>query len=507
MAKGQNTPPSRWGEPEPKRPSPGRAAWRRSRWGQTEGNEIAPAKAAPPVPSGPMPADGQRQNPAEPQEPLLLQAAIKPETAPFPVPRQQEDKAAGDARQLRSYAWLKSLEGTEDNKAGIHRPARRSRLPPRKLVISVLIVVLCLLLVAAVLLVSIPSLRERALALLPHRAAPSPTANADLGSLIARSNVPNSTLSLNGKTYSLVSQDQTGWSVQVDALAPGSYALTISAPHYLPASGEVAIQARQEQAVSAILTVDPAFLMSMLSSGQNQISGPTLADPVAAGAQYTGASTAAAPLKVTIDYRVESLVNPPATSVLDIGQNSPPMAAPLSGIVAPDILFTNAASGAVVSEYHPAALPSAHFLVALNVTIDAAGKASFALGNPAVLTATSASGAAVTIPGGVTPDLALLFGLVGLSLEQGTASGTFTCIGQIDALTHPNAPPNPEDGLLLGMSGNNAHYFYRWGQFWTTNIFAHALTPGLPQANDATLVTAQNLIDARTQGLHTGCAS
>jgi hypothetical protein len=191
--------------------------------------------------------------------------------------------------------------------------------------------------------------------------------------------------------------------------------------------------------------------------------------------------------------------------VLDIGQNNPPTAAPLSGVVAPDILFTNAASGAVVSEYHPAALPSAHFLAALNVTIDAAGKASFALGNPAALKATNAAGAAVAVPGGVTADLALLFGLVGLSLEQGTTSGAFTCIGQIDALTHPNAPPNPEDGLLLGMSGTNAHYFYRWGQLWTTNIFAHTLSPDLPQANDATLVTAQSLIDARTQGQPTGC--
>src|SRR5579885_2314545 len=205
MAKGQGTPPSRWGEPE--------------------GDEIAPAKAAPPAPTGPAPASGQRQHPAEPEKPLLLQATSGPEPAPFPTPRQQEDKAAGSARQIRSYAWLKSLEASYDSKAGIQRPARRSRLRPRKLVISVLIVVLCLLLVAAVLLVSIPDLREHALALLPHRAAPSPTANAALGSLVARSNVPDSTLSLNGKTYPLAYQDQTGWSVQVDALAPGSYAL------------------------------------------------------------------------------------------------------------------------------------------------------------------------------------------------------------------------------------------------------------------------------------------
>src|SRR5215467_9269462 len=99
MAKSQSPSPSRWGEPEPDRPTPGEPAWKTSRWGQPEGGQPAPPDAEPINAANAPPAGVQRQATAETQEPIHLKAAPAAPSEAFPLPRQQANKATGRARQ------------------------------------------------------------------------------------------------------------------------------------------------------------------------------------------------------------------------------------------------------------------------------------------------------------------------------------------------------------------------------------------------------------------------
>jgi len=499
---------SRWGQPESDQPPAPRASgWTTSRWGQSEPEAPAPpaaqsTAAAPAVPPRP---NTPRQPHAAAQESILLTAPPASPAASLPLPHPQANQIAGKQRQQQSNAWLTTLEGGLTRLTGPHRAIRRRSRSRQQMLRRDLIVALSALLVAAIILISIPGLRQQLFSFLPQPSS-SGTAqqSTQQGVLIARSNIVGSSLKLGSHTYQMTQQDAAFWSVTVPDLAQGTYDLTIVAPNYTPATGRVQVQAQQERVVTALLTPAPTYLMALISAGHNQITSAPLAKGVGAGAQYSGASAATKPLKVTITYRVLSLVTLPAPSALETSQARAPLAPLLSGVVTPDILFTDAASNTLVGEYRPNALPADHFLVALTLTPDPSGQASFALDSPAVLKATTASGAPVTAPGGVSPDPALLFALARVALEPGATGSAFTCLGLSDALSNPGAPANPEDGFFIGL-GSSTHYFYRWGQLWATNSAAHLLAPDLPQASATTLGLAQNLLDAAHQGQFPGC--
>lgn len=373
----------------------------------------------------------------------------------------------------------------------------------RKKLFTVLLLPLSIILVLAALLISVPGLRQRALGLLNGSAAATASPQ---GTLLAQSNSAGSVLSLNNLTYPLSTQVNGEWSVTIPHLNSGTYPLTISAPHYAPASGQVGILPSLTTTVTAFLTLDKSIYTSLLAPANNLIPGQALAATIPAGTQYLADQTTAQALKVSIGYRVLSLVDTPDPSILMVGDSgSPTPKTMLSGVVVPVAVFTDAATGALVNETHPDALPPTHFLLALSVAFDSSNRASFALATSSVLKATTASDAAVTAPGSVSADPALLFVLVGLSQVQGITGTGFTCFGLLDAATRSGSQLNPEDGFLFGVNGGAAHYFFRWGQVWTTNAAAHALTPGLPQADQDTLVQAQTILDAGSLGQATGC--
>ncbi len=501
---------SRWGQSESDQPPAPRApGWTASRWGQPEPEAPAQSTGQPAgaVPTVPPRSGAQRKLPADApaaQEAKRLSASPAEPAAPFPLPHPQADQRAGQQRQQQSSAWLKTLEGGLTRFTGPHRAIPRKPRLRKQMLLRDLLIAVSALLVVVIILISVPGLRQQVLSFLPQPASGTAQQPTQHGVLSARSNIAGSSLKLDNRTYQMAQQDSTFWSVTVPDLVPGTYDLSIAAPQYTPATGRVRIQAQQESDVTAFLSLAPTYLMDLLSEGHNQITSVPLARGVDAGAQYSGASAAAKPLDVTITYRVVSLVTLPAPSALETGQASAPPATQISGVITPDILFTDAASSALVGEYRPEALPADHFLVALRLTIDSSGQAVFALDQPAVLKATTASGTAVTAPGGVSPDLALLFALARLTLEPGASGSPFTCLGLTDALANPQASANPEYGFFIGL-GSSAHYFYRWGQLWTTNSAAHLLTPDLPQASPATLVLAQSLLDAARQGTGPGC--
>jgi hypothetical protein len=514
---------SRWGNPAPEpveesqRTPPSATQPARTRWKATtrplRETEQPPAPSAPgasssdhPPAPAPINSSGQakeaQQQATTPDEPVspLAPPPTPPATLPLPFPMPTETK--DPLRQQRSHAWLERLNEPAPPPAP---PIRRTRpLPSRSRHIkrlSVIAVPLTIILVLAALLVSVPAVRQRALGLF---AGPTATAVPG-GTLLAQSNVAGSMLSLNHQTYPLSIQANGEWSVAVSHLNSGTYPLTISAPNYAPASGQVVIQPLQQAVVTAFLTLAQSVYTSLLTPANNLIPGQPLAATIPAGAEYLLDQTAAQALKVSIGYRVISLVDTPDPSILvtDAAVTQPPKPL-LSGVVIPVAVFTDATTGAAVDETHPTPLPPANFLLALTVAIDSTGKASFALAAPAVLKATAA-GSDITAPGGVPADPALLFILVGLSQSQGISSTGFTCFGLLDSINAPGSHPNPEDGFLFGVNGGAAHYFFRWGQVWTTNAAAQTLTPGLPQANQDTLIQAQTILDAGTLGQPTGC--
>lgn len=522
---------SRWGNPAPEplegvqgAPPPfsssGEAHTQGSRWGT-----VAPPvteSAPPPAEQGETgAAPDQGHSASQPNTPQQVGADDEPGTAaapaptvptaptplplPFPVPTEKKDALLAQ----RSHAWLERLnDSAQPPPAPVRRTRPRQTRPrserghPLKR-LGLIIVPLSLILVLAAVLVSVPGVRQRALGLF---SGPTATPAAPQGSLLAQSNVPGSVLSLNDQTYPLSTRVSGGWSVTVSGLPKGTYALTISAPNYAPASGEVGILPPLQTAVAAFLTLDRSVYTGLLNPASSLIPGQPLANPIPAGTQYLADRTAAQALKVSIGYRVLRLVDTPDPSILTVGDvGAPPPKTLLSGVVVPDVLFTDPTTGAVLDETHPDALPPDYFLLALTITFDSSGKASFALATPAVLKANAASGGAISVPGGISADPALLFALVSLSLNPGIGSGGFTCFGLWDAVNAPGNQPNPEDGFLFGANGGAAHYFFRWGQVWTTNAAARTLTPALPQANQETLVQAQTILDAGTLGQPTGC--
>lgn len=481
MATGQSQPTPWRGQPDADPPPAAPTSRHRSRWGESDTSATHPATG----------------NSATPPEPSPLTVEPPPPPVSFPLPRPQPDQVAGKERQERSQVWLNHLETPETLPVRPGQPRRRRPRSRTNKLTSVLLGIGILLLVVAIIIASIPALRTRALGLFSS----SSTTTAEQGTLVAHSTAPNSVLHVGSQSYPMSQESRDFWSVRVP-LDPGTYTISISAPNYSPASGQVSIKARQEQDVTALLSLSPELLSTLLDSRHNQITSQAPSKSVPTGAQYLGNQTANQPLRVTISYRVVSLVEQPAPSALKPGRVSAPPVTPLSGVIVPDVLFTTA-SGAVVGEYHPQALPADHFLIALNVVFDRSDQPAFVLGNPAVLKVTTGTGAPLSVPGRVTPNPALLFALAQAAQHQG--SSTFTCIGLVDTLGGSTTQPDPEDGLMLGLSGSNAHYFYRWGQLWTTNSAGHTLNPELPQANDDTITLAQQVIDAQQAGRPTGC--
>jgi hypothetical protein len=426
----------------------------------------------------------------------------------------QLDTETGKERWERSHTWLEHLDqpgkpaATAATSTRAEKPRRTTpapgRLPPsRKKRMSALLVVLAVLLVAAVIVISVPGLRADALSLLPSSHASPPLANTTQGTLVVRSNVAGATVTVGSQHVAVSQKGQGFWSASVP-LTAGTYTITVSAPNYSQASGQVNITAKQTQIVTALLSLSPDALAALTAAPHNHISGQPLAQGVQAGEQYTGEETASQSLTVTINYRVVSIVGKPKPSALEPGIVTDAPTTLLSGVVIPDVDFTTS-DGTSAAEYLPNPLPSSSFLVSLNVLFDASGQASFGLGNPVAITATSGAGTSLTAPGGVNVDLALLYALTQASLTQGSQAGDFSCIGLTDAVNGSSAQPDPEDGFMLGQSNSAAHYFYRWGQLWTTNSAAQALNPDLPQANADTLTLAQSLINAQQAGRTTGC--
>ncbi len=516
---------ARWGNPVPEppeegQPSPAPAAPPEgARWGTVPppGQESAPRPAERLKPGA---APYQSTSASQPhaaqwaettEEPGAIPAppiAPTPPALPLPFPLPIEKKDARLAE--RSSAWLERLNDPAQQPPAPSRQTRPRQTHPlpsraRRLKrLSLILAPLSVIVVLAAILVSVPGVRQRALGLFSGATA---TPVPPQGSLLAQSNVAGSVLSLNNQTYQLSTPASGGWSVTVPHLKSGVYSLTISAPNYTPASGQVDIHPPLQTTVVAFLTLDHSVYTGLVNPASNLIPGQPLAAPIPAGTQYLADRTAAQALKVSIGYRVLSLVDTPDPSTLTVGDSSaPPPKTLLSGAVVPDVLFTDPASGAVVDETHPDALPPDHFLLALSIAFDSSGKAHFTLASPAVLKATTAANAALSAPGGVSADPALLFALVSLSLNPAVGSGNFTCFGLWDAVNAPGNPPNAEDGFLFGANGGAAHYFFRWGQVWTTNAAAHALSPTLPQAKQDTLVQAQSILDAGSLGQPTGCA-
>ena len=519
MAKGEGKAAWRLNQQASEEPSAPHKGQARSRWGSDTPNDTPnPVKPtttsdnalfpAPPTPAKqPAATEG-----ADAQEPELFRAVPTPPSLSFPLPRMLPDTKKGEERWERSLTWLEHLDqpgAPADPVATSTHPEKPRHITPAPgrspafrthKRMSALLVVLAVLLIAAVSVVSVPSLRAGALSLLPSsHAAPS---NATQGTLVAHSNVTGATLNV-GSQHTAISQKGQGfWSVSV-TLKPGTYTITVSAPNYSQASGSVQIKAKQTQTVTALLSLSPDMLATLTTAPHNHIAGQPLAQAVQTGEQYTGGETASQALTVTINYRVVSIVDKPKPSVLEPGTVTNVPITLLSGVITPDVVFT-ASDGTSTGEYLPNPLPSSNFLISLNVLFDASGQPSFGLGNPAALTVISGAGTPLTAPGGVNADLALLYALTQASLTQASQASDFTCIGLTDAV-NGSAQPDPEDGLMLGQSGSNAHYFYRWGQLWTTNSAAQTLNPDLPQANDDTLILAQNLIDAQQAGQATGC--
>ncbi|HEU5200139.1 MAG TPA: PEGA domain-containing protein [Ktedonobacterales bacterium] len=514
----------------------GKAAWRlsqqasegpftphkgqaRSRWGSDIPNDTLNQQEPSTsdnarFPAQPRPAEQPKATKGDTaQEPELFSTVSSPPPVSFPSPRLLHDTKKGEERWERSLTWLESLDQpgeAADTAAPPTRPEKLRRITPapgRLLAFrtskraSALLVVLAVLLVAASIVVSVPSLRAGALSLLPSSRAS--TSNAAQGALVVQSNVADATVNVGSQHVAITQKGQGFWSVSVP-LNPGAYTITVSAPNYSQASGSVQIKAKQTQIVTALLSLSPDTLAALTSSAHNHIAGQPLAQGAQTGEQYTGGQTASQSLTVTINYRVVSIVDKPKPSVLEPGAVTNVPITLLSGVVTPDVVFT-ASDGTSAGAYLPGPLPSANFLVSLNVLFDASGQPAFGLGNPAALTVTSGAGTPLTAPGGVNADLALLYALTQASLTQGSQATDFTCIGLADAVNGSSAQPDPEDGFMLGQTGSAAHYFYRWGQLWTTNSAAQSLNPDLPQASDDTLILAQSLINAQQAGQATGC--
>lgn len=519
MAKGEGKAAWRLNQQASEEPSAPHKGQARSRWG-SEAPTDTPNQVKPPTsddalfPSPPKPAEQPAATEgADAQEPDIFRAIPTPPPVSIPLPRMLPDTKKGEERWERSLTWLEHLDqpGEAANSAATsprpEKPRRTTpapgRLPPSRKHkrVSALLVVLAVLLAAAVSVVSIPSLRASALSLLPSSHAS--TSNATRGTLVVHSNVAGATVTLGSQHAAINQKGQGFWSVSVP-LNPGAYTITVSAPNYSQASGRVQIKAQQTQTVTALLSLSPDLLATLTAAPHNHIAGQPLARGVQAGEQYTGGQAASQSLTVTINYRVVSIADKPKPSVLESGTVTNVPIALLSGVITPDVVFT-ASDGTSAGEYLPNPLPATNFLVSLNVLFDASGQPSFGLGNPAALTVTSGAGTPLTAPGGVNADLALLYALTQASLTQGSQASDFTCIGLADAVNGSSAQPDPEDGFMLGQSNSAAHYFYRWGQLWTTNSAAQALNPDLPQANADTLTLAQSLIDAQQSGQATGC--
>lgn len=514
MANGEGKAAWGWGQPASEEPTPPQNGPARSRWGSDTPDQGAPAANADTLfPSQPKSAEKQAAtDDTSAQEPGLFSSVSAQTPVSFPQPHTQLDTPAGKERWERSHTWLSHLDQSKapanktaapahPEKPRRSKPARRRLRTRKQKVLSVLLAALAVLLTAVVIVVSVPSLRQRALSLLPSFSASN--TNPTQGTLVARSDVADSTLNIGGQHYDISQKDQGFWSVSVP-LNPGAYTITVSAPNYSPASGHVQITTQQTQVITALLSLSPGMLATLLSSTQNQIAGQPLAQGVQTGDQYTGGQTASQSLTVTINYRVISLVDKPGASVLEPGTITSVPKTLLSGVVTPDVVFSTQ-SGASAGEYRPGPLPSSNFLISLSVLFDASGQPSFGLGNPAAIRVISGAGTPLTAPAGINADVALLYALTQASLTQGSQAGAFTCIGLADTVNGASGQPDPEDGLMLGLSGSAAHYFYRWGQLWTTNSAADTLNPELPQANDDTLVLAQSLINAQQSGQPTGC--
>jgi hypothetical protein len=356
----------------------------------------------------------------------------------------------------------------------VETPARK---PPNPLRTRLLLSLLLLIVVLGGAIVAVPSVRQRVLAHIPglgnSSSSNQPTGNT--GTLSLEVNVPTAKVTVDNQTVAVQPGQNGGFATAtLDGLSVGSHALTIHADNFADFTGSVAIKAGPNPWVAWLAPSADA-----LTAAIQQFSPATQPDPGVVGDHYisgTKAATAGGALTISISYTLNGLDPKTFTSQLPQGSDTTKSPfQPAAVTLVPVVTFKDAA-GKTLATYSPTALPAAQF--ALQMVPGADDKGAIQISTTGITLKTSGGqDVATDFSGPSKNDYALYYAIAAVLPASPANALTFKCIGAVD-----NTNFNPEDGLQIFETANDAHYFYRWGILWATNPAAHTLTPNAPQA-------------------------
>ncbi len=360
-----------------------------------------------------------------------------------------------------------------------------------------LVSLLLLIVVLGGAIAAVPSVRQRVLAHIPGLGSSSsnqPTGNT--GTLSLQVNVPTAKVTVDNQTVAVQPGQNGGFATAtLDGLSVGSHALTIHADNFADFTGSVAIKAGPNPWVAWLAPSADA-----LTAAIQQFSPATQPGPGAAGDHYlsgTKVAAAAGALTVSISYTLNGLDPKAFTSQLPQGSDTTKSPfQPATVTLVPVVTFKDG-NGKTLSTYSPTALPVAQFALQMVPETDDKGAVQISATG---ITLKSSGGQDVTtdFSGPAKNDYALYYAIAAVLPASPANALTFKCIGAVD-----NTNFNPEDGLQIFETANDAHYFYRWGILWATNPAAHTLTPNAPQAPGG----SNEFNDANTAHANGSCGS
>jgi hypothetical protein len=368
---------------------------------------------------------------------------------------------------------------------------------PSSLRTKLLLALLVLVVALGATFAAVPSIRNRVLRHIPGFGSSSATSQptGTTGDLSLLVNVSTAKVTLDGQPVTLQPGQNGGFATVTDnGLTLGNHALDIHADNYADITATAAIKAGPNAWVAWLAPSADA-----LNAALKQF-GPTVQpDPGQAGDFYgIPSQKAAGTLNVSISYNIAGFDPKNFTSQMAPGSDttkSPFQAATVT--LAPVFTFKDG-KGTTLSTYSLTALPAAQFALQALPGVDAKGAAQVTIAGLSSFKTSGGQGVTTDFSGPAKTDWALYYAIAAVLPASPANALTFKCIGAVD-----NTKFNPEDGLQIFETANNAHYFYRWGVLWATNGAALALTPKAPHA----LPGSNEFNGANTANANASCGS
>jgi hypothetical protein len=367
-----------------------------------------------------------------------------------------------------------------------------TRKPSNPLRTRLLLTLLLLIVVLGGAVVAVPSVRQKVLAHIPGfgNSSSAGQTTGSTGTLSLQVNVPTAKVTIDNQTVNVQPGQNGGFATAtLNDLSVGDHAIMIHADGFTDFTGTVTIKAGTNPVIA------------WLAPGADALKqfAPTLQpDPGAAGDRFgSPAKVAAGALTVSISYTISGLDPKAFTSQLTQGSDTTQSPFQPATVTLVPVLTFKDANGKTLGTYSPAALPATQFALQVVPGTDDKGAVQI---NASGITLKTSGGQDVTtdFSGPAKDDYALYYAIAAVLPASPANALTFKCIGAVDSKNF-----NPEDGLQIFETANDAHYFYRWGVLWATNPAARTLTPNAPQA----LSTYNEFNDANTAHATGSCGS